>query len=75
MLDEFTSNTGKKPLDKKLEEAREYLLDEVDVTKIITKSKFEKKLLEKGQFAQLVGFVLNTCISRESNQDFIDTFV
>ena len=72
---EFTSNTGKKPLEKKLEEAHQYLLEEKDITVHLTKGKFEKRLIEDGQFAQLVGFVLKTCINRQSNSDFIETFI
>lgn len=75
MIENFTSNTGKKPLEKKLEEAYEYLLDKHKVTKHLTKGAFEKNLFENGSFSQLVGFVLKTCISRGSNADFIETFI
>ena len=32
-------------------------------------------MLENGSFSQLIGFVLNACVNRDSNFDFVEKFI
>lgn len=74
-IDYFKQNTGKKPVDKKLEEIYEYLLDEVDVTEQITNENLETNLLKKIQFCHLISFLLKTAIARSTNAMFVLRFI